>query len=265
MANLKVSHLSFAYVERPILKDVSFEASSGDFIALVGPNGVGKSTLFKCILGFMKNYGGSVEADGENISNLSRMELASRIAYIPQSSAQVFNYTVLELALMGLATKLPMFSNPTKRDEQQVLSVLEELGIAHLAYKGCYEISGGEYQLVLLARALVQNAHILVMDEPTASLDYGNQFRVMDRIASLSNHEDFIVMMAVHDPNQVFLHANRALVLKSGTIVADGTPRNVLSEELMSDLYGIEVHRHSITESTRSVEVCIPAGTREDR
>lgn len=265
MASLKVSNLSFAYAQRPILQDVSFSAQSGDFIALVGPNGVGKSTLFRCILGFLNHYTGEIEVDGDNTTTLSRKELARRIAYIPQSSDQVFNYTVLELALMGLATRLPAFTNPSKADEEEVIGVLDELGIAHLAYQGCSEISGGEYQLVLLARALVQNAHILVMDEPTANLDYGNQYRVMNRIASLSHHHDFIVMMAAHDPNQVLLHATRALVLKAGHVIADGAPGVVMTEDLMSNLYDIEVHRHTVDDAGRSVEICIPAGLRGEK
>lgn len=263
MATLAVKNLSFAYDARPILAGVNFSAESGDFIALVGPNGVGKSTLFRCVLNFLTHYEGQVIVDGDDAKTLSRKELARRIAYIPQSSDQVFNYTVLELALMGLATKLPTFTTPTRAHEDEVMAVLDELGIAHLAHQGCAEISGGEYQLVLLARALVQNAHILIMDEPTANLDYGNQYRVMNRISGLSNHKDFIVMMAVHDPNQVFLHSNRALVMKDGVIVGDGTPQEVLTEGLMSDIYSIDVHRHSVEDGERTIEVCIPAGLRD--
>ena len=258
MAQLAVKDLSFSYGHRRILEDISFEAHPGDFIALLGPNGVGKSTLFKCILRFLSHYSGEVCVDGRNIREMSRKEIASLIAYIPQSSSQVFDFTVLELVLLGAATRLPLFKTPNEQDEAKAMDVLSDLGIAHLAHQGCEEISGGEYQLVLLARTLIQEAKILIMDEPTANLDYGNQYRVMSKIASLT-HEDFIILMAAHDPNQVLLHANRAIVIDGGNLVADGDPDEVMSQDLLSRLYGIEVHRHHVQDDGRNVAICIPA------
>ena len=257
---LKVSNLHFSYAtgQRTVLDGVSFTASGGDLIALVGPNGVGKSTLFRCILGFMKGYTGSIQIDGVETSSMTRKELARCVAYIPQSSSQVFDYSVIELVLMGMATRLGMLQTPGKEEEAEALDVLEQLGIGHLAYRGCGQISGGEYQLVLLARALVQQAKILIMDEPTANLDYGNQFRVMERIAGLTDR-DFVVMTSAHDPNQVLLHATRALVLEAGHISADGTPREVLTNETLSRLYGINVHRKEVEDEGRKVLVCVPS------
>jgi len=262
MANLSVKDLSFAYGQRTVLHNVNFDANSGDFVAVVGPNGVGKSTMFRCILGFLRGYQGQILVDGVDAKSMTRKEFAKCVAYIPQSSEQVFNYTVLELVMMGMAIRLPMFATPGKAEEEQAMEALDQLGIAHLAHQGCSEISGGEYQLVLLARALVQKSKILVMDEPTANLDYGNQYRVMDRIAGLTRN-DFIILMSAHDPNQVLLHANRALVIKGGTVFADGAPGEVLDSATMSDLYNIEVHRHTIDDNGRMVEICVPVGLRE--
>lgn len=259
MAHLAVSDLSFSYGSRPLLRDISFEAHPGDFIALLGPNGVGKSTLFKCILRFLSGYEGRVTLDGVDTRQLTRKQLARQIAYIPQSSSQVFDYSVLELVLMGAATRLPLFKTPDEGHEREAMEVLESLGIAHLAHAGCDEISGGEYQLVLLARTLLQEAKILIMDEPTANLDYGNQYRVMSRIASLAR-DDFIIMMAAHDPNQVLLHTNRALVVSEGRVLADGEPDTVMTSELLSQLYGIQVHRHAVMDEGRKVPLCVPAG-----
>ena len=257
---LAVSDLRFSYAggQNAVLDGVDFTARGGDLIALVGPNGVGKSTLFRCILGFMKGYTGSIKIDGRETRDMSRKELARCVAYIPQSSSQVFDYSVIELVLMGMATRLGALQTPGKAEEGEALEVLDTLGIGHLAYRGCGQISGGEYQLVLLARALVQQAKILIMDEPTANLDYGNQFRVMERIEGLTNR-DFVVMTSAHDPNQVLLHATRALVLEHGHISADGTPADVLTEEVLSRLYNIEVHRKQVEDCGRQVLLCLPA------
>lgn len=259
MAALEVKDLTFSYGGHSVLRGVSFAAEPGDFIAVVGPNGVGKSTMFKCVLGFLNRYGGQVLVDGRDARSLKRKELAQRVAYIPQSSDQVFDYTVLELVLMGSAARVSLFATPDKEEEERALGVLSELGIEHLAHKSCGQISGGEYQLVLLARTLVQDAKVLVMDEPTANLDYGNQYRVMERITRLAKR-DFVVMMAAHDPNQVLLHANRALVIDKGTVRADGAPAHVMTDELLSSLYGIDVHRLSVEDNGRRMNVCVPVG-----
>jgi iron complex transport system ATP-binding protein len=252
---LEVHDLSFSYGRQPILGGIDFRARPGDLIAVVGPNGVGKSTLFRCILGFLRGYRGDIRIDGRSARGLSAREMARLVAYIPQSSAQVFDYTVLELVLMGLASQLPLFVTPGKAEEERVLAVLDGLGIGHLAHRGCGQISGGEYQLALLARALVQQARILIMDEPTANLDYGNQYRVMERIGSLTRR-DFIVMLAAHDPNQVLQHATRVLIVKDGSLVADGAPETVMTEELLSSLYGIGVRRLSLADGGRQLSVC---------
>lgn len=260
--DLAVNDLSFSYGRHRILHDISFTAHPGDLIAVVGPNGVGKSTMFRCILGFLRHYEGSVLIDGRDAHTLTRKQLARRVAYIPQASDQVFDYTVLELVLMGMATQMHAFATPGAEEEERALGVLRELGIEHLAYRGCGQISGGEYQLVLLARTLVQQARILIMDEPTANLDYGNQYRVMERIAGLSRR-DFIVLTSTHDPNQVLQHATRALVLDEGTVLADGRPQDVMTEQTLSRIYGIEVHRRTVRDDGRDVCVCIPAGLKE--
>ncbi|MDO4841862.1 MAG: ABC transporter ATP-binding protein [Phoenicibacter congonensis] len=254
---LEVKGVKLAYSTHEVLKGVNFVANPGDFIAVIGPNGVGKSTLFKCILGFLSHYTGEILVDGTNIKTLSRSQIAREIAYIPQSTQQVFDYTALELTLMGLASRLGHFKNPSKADEEECLSALADLGIAHLAHRGCGEISGGEYQLVMLARALVQQAKVLIMDEPTANLDYGNQFKVMQRIESLSK-SGFTILTSTHDPNQVFLHANRALVLKDGMVKVDGAPSSVLTEDILSDLYSIDVKKCDVEVANRKLNVCVP-------
>jgi iron complex transport system ATP-binding protein len=255
--SLEVSRLSFSFGKHKVLDELSFVAHAGDLIALLGPNGVGKSTLMRCVLGFERAYGGSITICGRDARALSAQQMARQVAYIPQSSAQVFDFTVLELVLMGTAARLGLLSLPGRAEQQEALAVLDSLGIAHLAHRGCGQISGGEYQMALLSRALLQHARILLMDEPTASLDYGNQYRVMERIATLARR-DFIVLFSAHDPNQVLRHASRALILQGGTLVADGYPADVMSPQALSTLYGIEVSRHTVGEPDKAFEVCIP-------
>jgi iron complex transport system ATP-binding protein len=256
---LEVHGLSFAYGEQNILNGISFTTYAGDLVALLGPNGVGKSTLFRCILGFLKGYTGSISLAGKDIRQLSALQLARMVAYIPQSSTQVFDYTVLELVLLGVAPRLKLLAVPGKKENDAARSVLSELGIDHLRHRGCGQISGGEYQLVLLARALLQRARILLMDEPTANLDYGNQYRVMERITKLA-HRDFTVILSTHDPNQVLLHANRSLIVQQGRIFADGAPTAVMTEQALSGMFGINVCRTEVQHQQQVYPVCIPVG-----
>ena len=256
---LEVKNLTFSYSKAlpSVLTDVTFNANDGDFIAVMGPNGVGKSTLFKCILGFLSAYAGTISVDGENTRNMSRRTLAQKIAYIPQSTSQVFDFTVLELVLMGVTPGLKVTQNPSKSDVENCMRVLEELGIENLAECGCGEVSGGELQLVMLARALVQNAKVLILDEPTANLDFGNSFRVMRKIAGLSS-AGYTILTSTHDPNQVFLHANRALVMANGQVCVDGTPSDVLTEEVLSKLYSVKVALRDVQVSESVQQVCVP-------
>jgi iron complex transport system ATP-binding protein len=257
---LEVEGLGFAYDKRPILDGLEFSAHSGDLIALLGPNGAGKSTLIHCILGLERTYTGTIRIENRDIRTVKAKQLAQMVAYIPQSSSQVFDFTVLELVLMGGASRLGLFASPGKAESIEALEVLESLGIDHLAHRGCWEISGGEYQLALLARALFQKTRILLMDEPTASLDYGNQYHVMERIAGLARR-DFIVLFSAHDPNQVLRFANRILILENGSLSHDGTPTDVMSAEILSALYGIRVGRYTVGEKDGlSLPVCVPLG-----
>ena len=232
--------VSFAYKDQLVLRDLDFSAASGDIVAVLGPNGAGKSTLFRCLLGLLKPQTGSISIDGQDIRGMRPSDIAKHIAYIPQSAAPSFNYTVQDTALMGAANRLGAFQPPQQEDVEKADGILDSLGIYHLRHRGCEQISGGERQLALLARALVQDANILIMDEPTANLDYGNTWRVMARIAMLAD-KGYTVIFSTHDPNQAFAHANRAIVIQDGANLASGPVRTVLSEALLSKLYHIDV------------------------
>ena len=257
--SLSLSGITYHYGRKgsEVLHGVSFAAEKGDFIAVLGPNGVGKSTMFKCLLGFFKNYGGEIFIGGRNIRTLSHKQIAKHVAYIPQSTYPTFNYEVLDVVMMGMTSKLSLLASPNKEHIRRAEEALESLGIGHLAHAGYGEISGGERQLVLIARALVQDARILVMDEPTANLDYGNQFRVMSRVAELTR-EGYIVVLSTHNPDHAFLYANRVLILNGGKVIADGVPYDVLDEEMIFRVYGIDVSIKEFSDEAGVHRVCVP-------
>ncbi len=256
--SIDIKDLSFSYGKKQILFNMNFHADDGDLTAVLGPNGAGKSTFFRSILGFLKPSSGSIMLNGNDITSLSRSEIAKEIAYIPQTIATVFNYSVLDTVLMGITHTLKAFQSPDSSQKAHALEILDQLGIAHLAYSGCGSISGGERQLVLLARALIQDARILLMDEPTANLDYGNQYKVMQRISGLAK-QGYTVIFSTHDPNQALLHSNRIFVMKKGHSVINGSPQEVLTEKNLSELYGIDVTLANVDlPSGSETLVCLP-------
>lgn len=261
---IEAREVEFAYQIEPVLRGLNFTAEAGDMVAVLGPNGVGKSTLFRCILGFLKPQKGGIYIDGRDIRHMSSAETARHIAYIPQSVAPTFNYTVQDTVLMGLTNQLGIFQSPRPQDVEKVVQVLENLGIVHLRHRGYGQISGGERQLTLLARALVQNAGILIMDEPTANLDYGNSWRVMERISALAG-DGYAIIFSTHDPNQAFMHANRVLAMKDGGILAMGAPEDALTEEVLSQLYNIDVLLHTVAYHGGETIVSLPGGIPSER
>ena len=255
---IEVKDLCFSYGEHQVLNGVSFQIRRGELVALMGPNGTGKSTLFRLMLGFLHGQKGSIKIDGTELGLMSNAQRAGKLAYIPQSVDPVYNYTVEEVVLMGLTGSLGILDMPKKEHKQAVRQVLQMLGIEYLSERGYARISGGERQLVLLARAMVQRAGTLLMDEPTANLDYGNQHRVMKKVREL-NREGYTVMMSTHNPEQAFLYADRAVILCDGSVVADGPPEEVLTREMLERIYGIPVVLADENLGTRKVRVCLPA------
>ena len=253
---LRVDDLHFSYGSHEVLKGISFGVEDSGFVSLLGPNGAGKSTLFRCMLGLLEPSAGSVHICGRNIRSMPAAELSHRVAYIPQSHNPVFNFSVFDMVLMGTTAQLAPFASPGKEQERLAEEAMERIGIAHLRDRGCANISGGERQLALIARAIAQQAKILVMDEPSASLDYGNKLRVMETVKTLT-HEGYTVIQSTHDPDQAYLYSDQILALYDGKILACGTPRETISSELISTLYGVDVEVCSMHRD--DVRVCIPA------
>ena len=254
--SLQVNDLRFSYGDREVLKGISFETKYGEFVSVLGPNGVGKSTLFRCILGLMQPGGGAVRVDGDDIGDLTPAQLARRMAYIPQSHNPLFNFSVLDMVLMGTTSQLGRFAAHGKVQERMALEALERMGILHLKDRGCSHISGGERQLVLMARAIAQQAKILIMDEPSANLDFGNKMRVMKTVKGLTE-DGYTIIQSTHDPDQAYLYSDRILALHGGKVLAWGTPRDVMTESLISTLYGVDVEVCSMHDDR--FRVCVPA------
>ena len=253
---MHVEDLRFAYGSHEVLKGISFDTRYGEFISVLGPNGVGKSTLFRCLLGLAKPTGGEVTVDGEKIAELSPAQQARKMAYIPQSHHPLFNFSVLDMVLMGTTSQLGRFSAPGKYQEKLALAALERMGILDLKDRGCGQISGGERQLVLIARAIAQQAKILVMDEPSANLDFGNKLRVMKTVKGLTE-DGYTIIQSTHDPEQAYLYSDKILALHGGRVLSWGTPQEVMTESLISTLYGVDVEVCSMHDDR--IRVCVPA------
>ena len=237
---MTVQNLSFAYGEREILHDISFSVEYGEFVSVLGPNGVGKSTLFRCILGRLKDFSGQILSEGTDVRSLSRREAAQRIAYIPQIHQPTFEFSVLDTVLMGTTRQLSSpFSQPKKAQTEAAMAALERLGIASLRDRSFAQLSGGEQQMVLVARALSQRSDVLIMDEPTSALDYGNQLRILELVRELAQ-EGYAVLLSTHNPQHALTYATRILALSQGQVAALGTPEEALTPELVKTLYGVD-------------------------
>lgn len=237
---ITVKNLKFAYGDYEVLKEISFDAKPGELLCILGHNGAGKSTLFKCMLGLLKGYTGSIDIDGKDMSKMKPREKATYVAYIPQATSPAFAYNVMDMVLMGTTSRMSGMANPGAEEKRVALDALAKMGIEHLADRDYTKISGGEQQMVLIARALAQGAKILIMDEPTSSLDYGNQMRVQQQLRRLAA-EGYTIIQSTHNPEQTYVFADRIICIKDGIVYRQGEPNDVMDEKLIHDMYNIEV------------------------
>uniref|UniRef100_UPI0025FAA2A9 ABC transporter ATP-binding protein n=1 Tax=uncultured Thiodictyon sp. TaxID=1846217 RepID=UPI0025FAA2A9 len=223
---LQAHGLHFAYRGHKVLTGVSLTVQSGEVVSLLGINGAGKSTLLRLLLGFLSPAQGSVELGGHPLSSFRRREIARHIAYVPQVHVPPFPYSVREIVLLGRLPHTGLAAAYGREDEAEVDHCLSRLEITHLADRPYTEISGGERQLTLIARALVQGARILVLDEPMAGLDYGNQIRLLHRLRLLAQ-DGYAVLKTTHHPEHALADSDRVVLLENGHITADGVPVEV--------------------------------------
>lgn len=221
---------------KKIGEGISFSLYAGQVLCLLGPNGSGKSTLFKSTLGLLPLLGGDITINSTSLKFCSRKQIAQTIAYVPQASAGMFAFRVLDVVLMGRSAHLGLFSSPSAEDYDIAQQSLVQLGIMHLSERNYTQISGGEQQLVLLARALTQQPQALILDEPTASLDFGHQIQVLDQIRGLKN-QGLAIFLCTHQPEHAYRVADEVLLLKKGQVMAAGEAATTLTVHTLSQLY----------------------------
>jgi len=239
-AQLQGLDLQFSRGKRAVLDGVTFGFGAGEIVALLGANGAGKSTLFRLLLGFLTPKRGDVRLDGAPLSQFSRREIAKRVAYVPQGHVTPFPYTVREVVMLGRLPETGLLRAPRAEDREIVEGIIARLGIERLIDRPYTEISGGERQLALIARALAQGARLLVMDEPATGLDYGYQLRLLRHLSDLSA-DGHGVLVSTHHPEHAMQIATRIAILHEGRIDADGAPQAVVTAERIRRIYGVEV------------------------
>ncbi|MGM0471101.1 MAG: ABC transporter ATP-binding protein [Bacillota bacterium] len=248
MSLIKVEEASFAYQDKLVLQDISFELQAGGILSLLGPNGSGKSTLLDCILGLQKLDQGRILIAGSEISNLSASQIAKQIAYVPQMSEKFFPYTVLEMVAMGRAAYTSLFSSPNREDVLIAKEALELVDMLDYEDRSYTQLSGGQRQLVMIARALAQQTPIIVMDEPTAHLDFEHELKTLEIVSRLIKEEELTLIIATHFPNQVFYFENQGLtttvvMLNNQSVAAAGRSDKVLTVDNLERIFNIKAQK----------------------
>ena len=252
---LSVKDLSFGYGRGNglIFNELSFEVGEGRIMCILGPNGVGKSTLIKCLAGLMPPSSGGILVGGRDFRGLGRRRTAQTLAYVPQTHQPVFAFSVFDFVLMGRTPHIGPFSSPSRKDRKTTEAAIDSLGLLHLADRPYTEISGGERQLAMFARVVAQEPKVLLLDEPTSHLDFGNQVLVLALIQGLAR-QGLTIVMTSHFPDHAFLTSDLAAVMSGGGFAEFGTPNEVVTEEALSRVYGIKVRILNL----EGGRVCIP-------
>lgn len=254
---LEARQATCGYGEVAIAREISVQFRAGEVFCLLGPNGCGKTTLFKTLLGFLKLQSGEILLGGRPLRTLSLREIARWAGYVPQSHVPPFPFPVRTVVAMGRTAHLGLFETPSRADRDRAQELLEELGIGHLADSSCTEISGGERQIALVARALAQEPRLLLMDEPTSALDFGNMVRVLDLLSGLSRR-GLGVVMTTHAPDQALRLADRVALMRNGRILSTGAPHEAMDGASLSALYGIPVEVSDVVLSTGVARCALP-------
>jgi iron complex transport system ATP-binding protein len=241
---LESKNLSFSYTDQRVLKNINFRAEKGEFISILGANGSGKTTFFQCMQGLLTIDAGKILLDGENINKMSKKEIAQKIAVVPQENKNIFDYQVLDMVLMGINPWLSFTEQPGPEAYKRAEEILAELEILNLKHKSFNKISGGERQLVLIARAVMQKSSVLFLDEPNSHLDFKNTHLILKIMRELSADQKTVIT-ALHDPNLAYQYSDRVIILKAGSIIASGPVKEVMTAENLSRAYEIEINKES--------------------
>ncbi len=253
----EVKNISFSYNDEEIFSDISFSIGSGEVLCILGPNGTGKTTLIKCLNGLHDIDSGDILINGKNIKKLSFREISKHVGYIPQSHIPSFPFKVFDVVLMGRAPYLNLTDSPKEKDVKIANDALKTLGIENLKDKEYTNLSGGERQLVFLARVLCQKPDMLILDEPTSHLDFGNQIKLLEIIDNLAK-SGLSIIMSSHFPDHAFLSSTKVAIMKDKRFIDFGTPEDVVTEENLKKAYSIDV---KLIELDNKRKVCVPLKT----
>ena len=260
MSILRIEGGSFAYKGGPqILKDVNIEIEKGEILAILGPNGAGKTTLLRCMMDMLHWQEGRSLLDGEDIRNMPASRLWRRMAYVPQAGTAASGYTAFQTVLLGRSSRIGAFSAPSEADMQAAERVMKELGIWHLADKACYAISGGELQMVLIARAMAAEPELLVLDEPESNLDFKNQLIVLDAMSELAS-SGVACIFNTHFPAHALQRADKSLMLSGGGMYIYGPTKYVVSEDDIRSIFGVEAVIQGTENGEDMVQSIVPIG-----
>jgi len=256
--SLRARGLRYGFPGRVVGDGVDLHLEAGEVVCLLGPNGSGKTTLIRTLLGLLAPLGGEVSLDGRPLASWNPRERATRLTYVPQAAETYFDFTLAEMVQMGRSAHAGVFSRPGPRDRERSAAALERVGLAPLADRPIHRVSGGERQLALIARALATEATHLLMDEPAANLDFGNQAIVLEEVARL-RAAGAAVLFSTHHPDHALRIADRAVMVRGGAVMAAGPAEDVVNSENLSALYGrpVEVMR-VVSADGKTRRVCVP-------
>lgn len=238
---ISVNNLSYNIDSQKIIEDINFSTARGQVTCLLGPNGAGKTTVLKCMNGIFKKNSGTVIVDNDKLSNLNKKEIASRIAYIPQEHNIVFSYKVLDFTVMGYSPYMNLIQRPSAVQFENAEEKLELLGVAHLKNRHFDTLSGGEKQLVLLARALLQNTDYLLLDEPVSHLDFKNKYFLINQLSQLAEKQNKGIVITLHDPNLARFFSQQVIVIKDGCILKKGKTDQVINIDSLQQIYDVSI------------------------
>ena len=255
---LKVTDGCFGFGDRMLFNGISFEVGEKQVLTILGPNGAGKTTLLKCMMGFYKWASGTSELNGKDITSYSPREITRHLSYVPQMKDTTFDYSVREMVMMGRAGHIKLYESPDDKDREIVDRYLERLDITHLADRRYNTLSGGEMQLVMIARALVSEPEFLVLDEPESNLDYSNQLRILDLIEELS--KEMTCIINTHYPEHALRISDKTLMLDGRGGYICGDTEEVITEQNLMDVFRVRARIGTMDENGETYRYIVPVG-----